>query len=63
MAEAVAAIKGYDISLIKPVSASSVDRGVLSPADISMDISKMVQTLDILPTSFKEGVKMTLGIA
>ncbi|KAJ6806848.1 putative spore coat polysaccharide biosynthesis protein SpsK isoform X1 [Iris pallida] len=38
MAEAVADFRGYDHSLIKAVSASSVDRGVVSPADISMDI-------------------------
>lgn len=37
-----------------------VDRGVISPADISMDISKLVQTLNIVPTSFKDGVKLTL---
>lgn len=37
-----------------------VDRGVMSPADISMDISKLVQTLNIVPTSFKDGVKLTL---
>ncbi|KAJ4831831.1 hypothetical protein Tsubulata_010207 [Turnera subulata] len=63
MAEAVARVKGYNPSLIKPVSASSVDRGVLSPADISMDISKLVQMLNILPTSFEDGVKLTLAIA
>ncbi|XP_044501597.1 methionine adenosyltransferase 2 subunit beta [Mangifera indica] len=60
MAEAVADIRGYNTSLIKPVSASSVDRGVMSPADISMDITKLVQTLNICPVSFKDGVKLTL---
>ncbi|KAJ8900525.1 hypothetical protein K2173_025302 [Erythroxylum novogranatense] len=62
MAEAVADFRGYSPSLIKPVSASSVDRGVSSPADISMDISKLVRTLNVVPTSYKEGVKLTLGI-
>ncbi|GMI98379.1 hypothetical protein like AT4G00560 [Hibiscus trionum] len=61
MAEAVAQIRGHDSSLIKPVSASSVDRGVMSPADISMDITKLVQTLNISPTPFKDGVKLTLA--
>ncbi|MBA0802272.1 hypothetical protein Gohar_012588 [Gossypium harknessii] len=61
MAEAVAQIRGYDSSLIKPVSASSVDRGVKSPADISMDITKLVQKLNICPTPFKDGVKLTLA--
>ena len=39
---------------------SQVDRGVISPADISMDIAKLVQTLKISPTPFKDGVKLTL---
>ncbi|WRX11353.1 RmlD-like substrate binding domain - like 1 [Theobroma cacao] len=62
MAEAVAQIRGHDSSLIKPISASSVDRGVMSPADISMDITKLVQTLNISPTPFKDGVKLTLAV-
>ena len=37
-----------------------VDRGVQSPADISMDISKLVETLKFLPTPFRDGVKLTL---
>ncbi|GKV13083.1 hypothetical protein SLEP1_g24150 [Rubroshorea leprosula] len=60
MAEAVAQIRGYDTSLINTVSASSVDRGVRSPADISMDVTKLVQTLKISPTPFKDGVRLTL---
>lgn len=60
MAETVAHIRGYNTSLITLVSASSVDRGVRSPADISMDITRLVQTLRISPTPFKEGVRMTL---
>ena len=38
-----------------------VDRGVKSPADISMDINKLVQTLGISPISFKDGVRLTLA--
>ncbi|KAK7349548.1 hypothetical protein VNO77_06999 [Canavalia gladiata] len=60
MAEAVAQFRGYDTSLIKSVSASTVDRGVKSPADISMDITRLVQTLGICPVSFKDGVRLTL---
>lgn len=60
MAEAVADYRGYDRSLIKPVSASSIDRGVVSPADISMDTSRLVRMLGIKPTSFKDGVRFTL---
>ncbi|XP_047978132.1 methionine adenosyltransferase 2 subunit beta-like [Salvia hispanica] len=60
MAEAVAHARGYSTSLIKQVSASSVDRGVKSPCDISMDITKLVQTTGISPTCFAEGVRLTL---
>ncbi|KAK1430332.1 hypothetical protein QVD17_12993 [Tagetes erecta] len=60
MAETLARVRGYDTSLIKPVSASSIDRGVKSPADISMDISKLIETLDFTPTSFEDGVKLTI---
>ncbi|GFP85970.1 methionine adenosyltransferase 2 subunit beta [Phtheirospermum japonicum] len=60
MAEAVAHVRGYNASLIKPVSASSVDRGVKSPSDISMDITKLIQTTGISPTSYTEGVRLTL---
>ncbi|GAV90088.1 RmlD_sub_bind domain-containing protein [Cephalotus follicularis] len=60
MAEAVAHIRGYDTSLIISVSASSVDRGVMSPPDISMDISKLVHTLSFSPTPFSDGVRWTL---
>lgn len=37
-----------------------VDRGVKSPADISMDITRLVQTIKIYPVSFKDGVRLTL---
>lgn len=37
-----------------------VNRGVNSPADISMDISKLVRLLGVTPISFKDGVKLTL---
>ncbi|KAK4371935.1 hypothetical protein RND71_007319 [Anisodus tanguticus] len=60
MAEAVAHIRGYNLSLIKSVSSSTVNRGVKSPADISMDITRLIQTLNISPTAFKDGVKLTL---
>lgn len=60
IAETVADVRGYDTSLIKPVSASSVDRGIKSPVDISMDITKLIQTLHISPTSFRAGVQLTL---
>lgn len=61
IAEAVAHVRGYDTSIIKPVAASSVNRGVMSPADISMDISKLVETLHVSPTPFMDAVRMTLA--
>lgn len=61
MAETVADLRGYNKSLIKSVSASSVDRGVKSPADISMDITKLIQTLGISPISYRDGVRLTLA--
>ncbi|KAL2251728.1 UNVERIFIED_CONTAM: dTDP-4-dehydrorhamnose reductase [Sesamum indicum] len=62
MAEAVAHVKGYSTSLIKPVSASSVDRGVKSPSDISMDITKLIRTIGISPTPYMDGVRLTLEL-
>ncbi|KAJ1694601.1 hypothetical protein LUZ63_011299 [Rhynchospora breviuscula] len=60
MVKSVALHRGYSFSLIKSVSASSVNRGVLSPADISMDITRLVELLGTKPTSFHDGVKATL---
>ncbi|WOL18948.1 hypothetical protein Cni_G27745 [Canna indica] len=60
MAESVARFRGYNHSLIKSVSASSVNRGVISPADISMDISRLIRVLHINPCSFEDGVRSTL---
>ncbi|KAL0538500.1 hypothetical protein IC582_027521 [Cucumis melo] len=61
MAETVAEIRGHKKSLIKRVSASSIDRGVKSPADISMNIDKLVQILAMFPVSFTDGVRLTLA--
>lgn len=36
-----------------------IDRGVKSPADISMDISKLIQMLGFSPMKFEEGVRLT----
>uniref|UniRef100_A0A8R7TZG2 Uncharacterized protein n=1 Tax=Triticum urartu TaxID=4572 RepID=A0A8R7TZG2_TRIUA len=40
MAESVAEVRGYNKSIIKSVPAASVNQGVASPSDISMDITK-----------------------
>ncbi|KAE8779855.1 methionine adenosyltransferase 2 subunit beta [Hordeum vulgare] len=60
MAESVAEVRGYSKSIIKSVPASSVNRGVASPPDISMDITKLTQTLGIKPITFLDGVRATL---
>lgn len=59
MAEVVSQLRGYDGLTIKSVSAASVNRGVASPADISMDVSKVVKLLGINLTPFKDGVQLT----
>ncbi|VAI51894.1 unnamed protein product [Triticum turgidum subsp. durum] len=61
MAESVAEVRGYSKSIIKSVPASSVNRGVASPPDISMDITRLTQTLGIQPITFLDGVRATLG--
>uniref|UniRef100_A0A453Q5B3 RmlD-like substrate binding domain-containing protein n=1 Tax=Aegilops tauschii subsp. strangulata TaxID=200361 RepID=A0A453Q5B3_AEGTS len=60
MAESVAEVRGYSKSMIKSVPASSVNRGVASPSDISMDITRLTQTLGIQPITFLDGVRATL---
>uniref|UniRef100_A0A0D6QR03 RmlD-like substrate binding domain-containing protein n=1 Tax=Araucaria cunninghamii TaxID=56994 RepID=A0A0D6QR03_ARACU len=60
MAKVVADLRGYDNSRIKSVSAASVNRGVASPADISMDVRKLVSFLGINLTTFRDGVQSTL---
>ncbi|CAM6112623.1 unnamed protein product [Calypogeia fissa] len=59
MAEVVAQVRGHDVALINHVSASTVNRGVKSPPDISMNISKVKALLGINMTSFSDGVKET----
>ncbi|KAM0872832.1 hypothetical protein ACQ4PT_038455 [Festuca glaucescens] len=60
MAASVANVRGYSHSTIKSVPASSVNRGVASPPDISMDITKLTQMLGIQPITFHDGVRATL---
>ncbi|KAM7261244.1 hypothetical protein ACFE04_026719 [Oxalis oulophora] len=63
MAETVADIRGHSASLVKSVSASTVDRGVKSPPDISMDISKLGEILGFSPTPYREAVRLTFESA
>ncbi|KAK1395091.1 hypothetical protein POM88_014147 [Heracleum sosnowskyi] len=60
MAETVATVRGYKSSLLKPTSASLINRGVKSPVDISMDINKLIQTQGFSPMKFEEGIRLIL---
>jgi len=58
MALAVAEAHGYDPSVIQPVLSASVDRGgVPSPADISMDSSRLQAELHLQLTPFRAALK------
>ncbi|GAQ82491.1 Rossmann-fold NAD(P)-binding domain-containing protein [Klebsormidium nitens] len=57
MALAVARERGYSEQLVKPVPAASVSRGVVSPADISMNVERIQQELGISLTPFVTGVQ------
>lgn len=62
MAETVAHVRGYDTKLVRKVSSQTrVNTGVVSPPDISMDVSKLVAELNIKLTDFAAGVAMTLN--
>lgn len=52
MAAAVAALRGYDAALILPAPSASVQRGVASPADISMDTALLRAALGVQLTPF-----------
>jgi dTDP-4-dehydrorhamnose reductase len=58
MAIAVAAKRGHAPSLIVPVPAASVDRGVASPSDISMDSSELEERLGWSMTRFSDGLHL-----
>ncbi|KAH7429580.1 hypothetical protein KP509_09G057100 [Ceratopteris richardii] len=62
MAEIVAEVGGFDKSLIRHIRAASVNRGVASPADISMDMSRCISTFGITLTPFRDGVEQTLKL-
>ncbi|KAG6548446.1 hypothetical protein Mapa_009933 [Marchantia paleacea] len=62
MAAVVAEVKGCETSLINHVKASTVDRGVQSPPDISMDISRLETFFGITMTKFADGVRQTLSL-
>nr|XP_016441662.1 PREDICTED: replication factor C subunit 4-like [Nicotiana tabacum] len=46
--------------LMVVVAAEKVNHGVKSPVDISMDITRLIQTLNMSTTAFRDGVKLTL---
>lgn len=56
MAVTLADARGYDRSAILPGPAASVNRGVASPADISMDVSLLQEELGIRVRTFREAL-------
>nr|XP_009787643.1 PREDICTED: replication factor C subunit 4-like [Nicotiana sylvestris] len=46
--------------LMAVVAAEKVNRGIKSPVDISMDITRLIQTLNMSTTAFRDAVKLTL---
>lgn len=61
MAYAVAAARGHGAASIVPAPASSVPRGVVSPADISMNSSKLAGLLGLQLTPFTEALPAVFG--
>ena len=58
MACAVAAARGHDAAYILAAPAASVDRGVASPADISMDSSRLEAELGWALTPFEDALRL-----
>eukprot|EP00898_Chlorokybus_atmophyticus_P008277 jgi/Chlat1/8450/Chrsp80S07858 len=50
-ARKVAQIRGYDLALVKPASAASINRAVKSPPDISMSVDRVLSDLHIQLTT------------
>lgn len=57
MAAAVAKVRGYDPALIIPAPSASIDRGVRSPADISMDSAKLWEVVEMRPLKFEDALR------
>ncbi|KAK9806933.1 hypothetical protein WJX72_007947 [[Myrmecia] bisecta] len=57
MAYAVAEVHGYDKSLVKCAPSSSVNRGVPNPADLSMDVKRLVSELKVKLTPFRKALE------
>nr|XP_009761652.1 PREDICTED: replication factor C subunit 4-like [Nicotiana sylvestris] len=51
-----------DRNIERLIQMSQVNHGVKSPADISMDITRLIQTLNMSTTAFRAGVKLTLEV-
>nr|XP_009786751.1 PREDICTED: uncharacterized protein LOC104234807 [Nicotiana sylvestris] len=49
-----------DRNIERLIQMSQVNHGVKSPVDISMDITRLIQTLNMSTTAFRDGVKLTL---
>eukprot|EP01024_Parvocaulis_polyphysoides_P064443 TRINITY_DN7494_c0_g1_i1.p2 TRINITY_DN7494_c0_g1~~TRINITY_DN7494_c0_g1_i1.p2 ORF type:complete len:261 (-),score=21.47 TRINITY_DN7494_c0_g1_i1:267-932(-) len=56
MAKLVAEHQGYSTEAIVSMSAKSIDRGVKSPEDISMELTRLRRFQKFAPTGFKEAL-------
>lgn len=52
----IAEARGYSKEAIRCVRSASIDRGVRSPLDISMDISRLREELSFTPTAFADAL-------
>lgn len=58
LAQKLCAVRGYDAGLVVEASATSVDRGVATPADVGMDSRLVQDDLGIVLTSFDDGLAL-----
>lgn len=61
MARRAASVMGASDANVVPVPAATVDRGVASPADISMDSGAIAAATGVTPRSWEEQVRTALA--
>ena len=61
MGDALAAARGYPRSRVRRVPSASVPRPVASPADISVDVSRVQAELGLRLTPFPEALRAIFG--
>ena len=63
MARQTAEVLGVSDANVEAVSSASVDRGVISPADISMLSNKLNSLTLVSPMGWKDQMRLALGMA